>query len=78
MHDLVSSFHGGDWREALRLQLKVNPLVAALFCEVSPVPIKAALQMMGLCEETVRLPLVPMLPENKARLLREMKTVGLL
>jgi 4-hydroxy-tetrahydrodipicolinate synthase len=78
MHDLVSSFHGGDWRESLRLQLKVNPLVAALFCEVSPVPIKAALQMMGLCEETVRLPLVPMLAENKARLLREMKTVGLL
>ncbi len=78
MHDLVSSFHRGDWREALGLQLKVNPLVAALFCEVSPVPVKAALQLMGRCGETVRLPLVNMLPENKARLVREMQTMGLI
>ena len=78
MHDLVAAFHLGDWRESLRLQLKVNPLVAALFCEVSPVPVKAALQLMGRCAETVRLPLVPMLPENKARLTREMKALGLI
>ncbi len=78
MHDLVAAFHAGDWRESLRLQLKVNPLVAALFCEVSPVPVKAALELMGLGRETVRLPLVPMLPENKARLAREMKALGLL
>jgi 4-hydroxy-tetrahydrodipicolinate synthase len=78
MHDLVASFHGGDWRESLRLQLKVNPLVAALFCEVSPVPVKAALSLMGRCEETVRLPLVHMLQENKARLSREMKILGLI
>ena len=78
MHDMVSSFHRGDWREALGLQLKVNPLVAALFCEVSPVPVKAALQLMGRCGETVRLPLVNMLPENKARLVREMQTMGLI
>ncbi len=78
MHDLVAAFHLGDWREALRLQLAVNPLVAALFCEVSPVPVKAALEMMGRCQETVRLPLVPMLAENKARLAREMKALGLL
>ncbi len=78
MHDLVAAFHAGDWRESLRLQLKANPLVAALFCEVSPVPVKAALELMGRCRETVRLPLVPMLPENKARLTREMKALGLL
>ncbi len=78
MHDLVAAFHGGDWRESLRLQLAVNPFVSALFCEVSPVPVKAALSLMGRCEETVRLPLVPMLPDNKARLAREMKALGLL
>jgi 4-hydroxy-tetrahydrodipicolinate synthase len=78
MSDLTAAFFAGDWRESLRLQLKVNPLVAALFCEVSPVPVKAALQMMGLCEETVRLPLVPMLKENKARLEREMKALNLI
>lgn len=78
MHDLVRAFFDGDWHKSLQMQLKVNPLVSALFCEVSPTPVKAALGEMGLCEETVRLPLVPMLAENKTRLLREMKTFSLL
>jgi len=78
MHELVRAFFNGDWRKSLQMQLKVNPLVSALFCEVSPTPVKAALGEMGLCQETVRLPLVSMLAENKARLLREMKAFSLL
>jgi len=78
MHELVAAFFAGDWRKALQLQLHVNPLVAALFCEVSPVPVKAALCLMGRCNEAVRLPLVNMLPENKARLTQEMKLLGLI
>ncbi len=78
MQQLVQAFFDGDWRKSLQMQLAVNPLVAALFCEVSPAPVKAALGEMGLCAQTVRLPLVPMLQENKARLLREMKSFSLL
>ena len=78
MQALVQAFFDGDWRKALQMQLEVNPLVTALFCEVSPAPVKAALGEMGLCEETVRLPLVPMLKDNKARLIREMKSFSLL
>ena len=78
MRDLVLAFFEGDWQKSLQMQLKVNPLVSALFCEVSPTPVKAALGEMGLCQKTVRLPLVPMLAENKVRLLREMKAFSLL
>ncbi len=78
MHDLTKAFFDGDWRKALAMQLHINPLVSALFCEVSPIPVKAALGLMGLCQESVRLPLVPMLPDNRARLVRELKAFDLL
>ncbi len=78
MHELTAAFFAGDWREALRHQFKVMPLVNALFCEVSPVPVKAALALMGRCLEDVRLPLVPMLAENRGKLVREMKALGLI
>ena len=78
MQALVQAFFDGDWQKSLQMQLKVNPLVTALFCEVSPTPVKAALGEMGMCSEAVRLPLAPMLKENKARLLREMKAFSLL
>lgn len=77
MHDLAAAFFEGDWQEALRRQLQMNPLVAALFCEVSPVPVKTAMGLMGLCADIVRLPLTGMTPENKTRLKRELKAFGL-
>ncbi len=77
MHDLTAAFFKGDWKGALKHQLDVNPLVAALFCEVSPVPVKTAMGLMGMCSDEVRLPLTGMVPENKARLARELKALGL-
>ena len=68
----------GDMQKAAELQLKLLPLTHALFSEVNPIPLKAAMHMMGICENQVRLPLVP-LGESNARVLeKELKALGLL
>lgn len=77
MHELSMAWLQGDTKRALELQLKALPLIRALFSEVSPIPVKAALARMGLIEETLRLPLWP-LEEGKAEALnRELKRAGL-
>ncbi|MBO7675701.1 MAG: 4-hydroxy-tetrahydrodipicolinate synthase [Atopobiaceae bacterium] len=76
-HDLVASYLDGDYRSSLRMQLDGLDLVHALFCEVNPIPVKAALAMMGLIEETYRMPLYPMAAQNRARLEKVMKEAGL-
>ena len=77
MHELAMAWFQGDPKKALALQLKALPLIRALFSEVSPIPVKAALARMGLIEETLRLPLWP-LDEAKAEALgRELKRAGL-
>lgn len=63
--------------EAAAIQLKLLPLVNALFCETSPIPVKAAMARMGLCEDELRLPLVPMQPATRARLYAVMDELGL-
>jgi 4-hydroxy-tetrahydrodipicolinate synthase len=50
----------------------------ANFLETNPIPVKAALAMMGLIEEVYRLPLVPMKPENRAKLEKALAAMGLL
>lgn len=77
-HDMVASYLGGDYQEALRIQLEGLDLVHALFCEVNPIPVKAALAMMGMICESYRSPLFPMAAENRARLERVMGECGLL
>src|SRR5690606_29833814 len=52
----------GDWDEALRLHYEVLPVIRACFLETNPIPIKAALGMLGQCRPDVRLPLTPMSP----------------
>ena len=64
--------------EGAALQLKLLPLINALFCETSPIPCKAAMAMMGLCEEELRLPLVPMQPANRERLYGAMRELNLI
>lgn len=64
--------------EAMRLNLRLLPLIEALFSEVSPIPVKAAAAMMGLCENEVRLPLIPMSGDRAEILKQEMKKAGLL
>ena len=67
----------GKNKEAIALQLKLLPLINALFCETSPIPCKAAMAALGLCEDEVRLPLVPMQERNRPKLFNAMKDLGL-
>lgn len=60
-----------------RLQFQYNPLVDRLFCEVNPIPVKAACHALGLCENIVRLPLTPMEEANRQTLLQAMRACGL-
>ncbi|MDO4807494.1 MAG: 4-hydroxy-tetrahydrodipicolinate synthase [Coriobacteriales bacterium] len=77
-HELVASYLGGDYKSSLRMQLDGLDLVHALFCEVNPIPVKAALAMMGLIQETYRMPLYPMAAANRARVEKVMREAGLL
>jgi len=66
------------WDEARQIHFKAYALMRANFIETNPVPVKAALAMMGLIEEVYRLPLVPMRPQNREKLqsiLRQMKLI---
>ncbi len=70
-------YFDGRVREAAALQLKLLPLIDALFCEVNPIPVKAALAAMGYCDNYLRLPLTPMEAEHEAQLLALMRENGL-
>ena len=76
-HDLVASYLDGDCKASLEAQLAGLDLVHALFCEVNPIPVKAALAMMGIIEENYRMPLYPMTDANRARLAKVLKEAGL-
>lgn len=65
----------GDTVGAAKLQMYYKPLIDALFSEVNPIPVKAALQAMGLCSEYARLPLTPMSADKRAHLLDCMRKV---
>lgn len=67
----------GKTQEALQMQLKYLSLIDALFCEVNPIPVKAAMAAMGYCENELRLPLVPMSDKNEEVLRKCMQEVGL-
>ena len=77
-HDLVASYLNGDYQSSLRMQLEGLDLVHALFCEVNPIPVKAALAMMGLIEETYRMPLYPMAASARERVEAAMRGAGLI
>lgn len=77
-HDMVTKFMEGDIEGACDLQLKYRDLVKWLFCEVNPVPVKAAVQAMGFCENYLRSPLYPMEEANREKLLESMRNVGLI
>ena len=68
----------GNIPEAMALQTKYLPLIKSLFCEVNPIPVKAALHAMGYCENYLRLPLVPIEEAHENTLRANMKAVGLL
>ncbi len=74
---LCHRFMEGDVAGALQMQLQYLPLVDALFCEVNPIPAKAAMAAMGFCENYLRLPLTPMESKNRERLLTAMRDNGI-
>lgn len=77
-HDMVMSFLNGDVAKAAEMQVKAIPLVNALFSEVNPIPVKAALNMMGMNAGGYRSPLCEMEDCNKANLEKAMKDFGIL
>jgi 4-hydroxy-tetrahydrodipicolinate synthase len=76
--DMVRAFGKGDVGAAQRLHAKYYPVFKDLFIETNPVPTKAALAMMGLIDEQVRLPLVPLADANRAKLKSVLKGCGIL
>ena len=75
---MVEAYAAGKTRAALKLHQKYYPLFKDLFIETNPVPVKAALAMLGQIEEEYRLPLVPMSAKNREVLRATMKAVGVL
>ena len=73
---MVQAFAAGRMAEAQKLHAKFYPLFKDLFIETNPVPVKAALAMMGLVEEEHRLPLVPLSSANRATLRATLKATG--
>lgn len=78
MSRLAQLMLDGNIEEARRLHFQLLPLMQVNFIESNPIPVKAALAMMGLVEEVYRLPLVPMKPENRAKLEKVLESQGLL
>ena len=76
-HDLVSSYLEGDVKTSCKLQLRVNGLVQALFIEVNPIPVKTAMNLMGMDVGSFRLPLTEMAAENLVVLKDELTNYGL-
>lgn len=64
MHDMVASYHAGDVQKSKELQLKVMPIFKAMFCEVNPIPIKTAMNLLGYDVGELRLPLTDMAEQN--------------
>lgn len=78
MHDMVASYLEGDTKKSCKMQLDLLPLCHALFCEVNPIPVKAAMNLQGKEVGPLRLPLTEMEPENKEILKKAMKDLGIL
>jgi 4-hydroxy-tetrahydrodipicolinate synthase len=76
-HDMVEKYLEGDVDTSRDLQLKYLPLIKALFCEVNPIPVKAALNLMGFNVGPLRMPLMDMEPANLEILKREMQSCGI-
>lgn len=77
-HNIVASYLEGDVNKSLELQLEALPLCEALFCEVNPIPVKAALNLMGMGVGGLRMPLTTMEEANQEVLKKAMKEYGIL
>ena len=77
-HDICAACLAGDFKTGAALQLKYLKLINTLFCEVNPVPVKAASALLGLCNGELRLPLCEIGDENREKLRAVMQKHGLI
>lgn len=77
-HEICARYLAGDVKGSLQMQLKAMDLCEKLFCEVNPIPVKQALNLMGMEAGTLRRPLTDMEPANVAKLEKAMREFGLL
>ncbi|MFA5528010.1 MAG: 4-hydroxy-tetrahydrodipicolinate synthase [Peptostreptococcales bacterium] len=78
MHDMANHFLKGDIKKAAELQLKLKPLIDAMFVEVNPMPIKVAVSLMHHCSSEVRLPLCELEDSSLEKVKKTMTTYGLI
>ncbi len=77
-HEMVAAFLAGDTKKSMDMQLSYFDLIGALFCEVNPIPVKKAMNLMGMEVGSLRAPLTEMEEKNAARLADEMKKAGII
>ena len=77
-HDICAKYLAGDVKGSMEMQLKAVPLVEQLFCEVNPIPVKKALNLMGFEVGSLRMPLTELTPANTEKLSNAMKAFGIL
>lgn len=78
MSELIAYCFAGDYTSARKLQFKLDEYISALFCEVNPIPVKKAMQLIGIDAGLPRLPLTELEPEHTERLKRAMSDLGLI
>ena len=77
-HDICQKYFDGDVEGSMKEQLRAIELIDALFCEVNPIPVKTALNLMGKEVGPLHMPLSPMEPQNVEKLQNAMKAYGIL
>lgn len=77
-HDMVTEFLQGNVKKSAKMQLDAIPLINALFCEVNPIPVKSAMDLMGMKAGPLRAPLYELSAEHREQLKTEMTRFGLL
>ena len=75
---VIDAFNKGDLKQAQAMNLKLLPLVRALFIETNPIPVKTAMALMGLCNGALRLPMCDMEDANLDKLKEALKKYGLI
>ena len=78
MKEMFNAFKSGDLEKARELHFKLTPLFEALFIDTNPIPVKKALELMGLAAGKPRMPLVELSPEKTEKLKAVLKDLGLI
>ncbi|MFC1566761.1 4-hydroxy-tetrahydrodipicolinate synthase [bacterium] len=76
--NIVKAFNASNITEAMKWHYKLYPLIKAMFIETNPIPVKAAMKMLGLCSDDLRLPMYEMEEVNKKKLEKALKEYGIL